>query len=104
MINKKYKVHFIYSYDKDNATIRYEKNRWLLLLKNHFTKDKIIADLFETCNYNTNDICYTYKEFEQLEKSDIIVILSNLCNENDKTVQLKIKYARKLKLNKYVFE
>lgn len=103
MLNKKYKIHFIYSYDKDNATVRYEKNRWLLWLKNYFTKKKIIAELYETCNYNSNDVYYTYKEFSQLDKSDVIVILDTLSDTNDKVVQLKIKYANKLKqLGKFV--
>lgn len=104
MIQQTYKVHFIYSYNKAPATIRFEKTDWLLFLKRHYACKNIMATFTETCNYNSNDIHYTYKEFDLLEESDIIVILSDLCDKYDKTVQLKIKYAQKLaQLGKQIF-
>lgn len=104
MTQQDYKVHFIYSYNKSPATIRFEKTDWLLFLKRHYAGKHIMASFTETCNYNTNDISYTYKEFDKLEESDIIIILQDLCDRDDKTVQLKIKYAQKLaQLGKQIF-
>lgn len=104
MIQKDFKVHFIYSYNKAPSTIRWEKNDWLLFLKRYYAGKHIMAKFIESQNYNCNDICYTYKEFDKLEQSDIIIILIDLCDRNDKTVQLKIKYAQKLaQLGKTVF-
>lgn len=105
MKQEEYKVHFIYTYNKSNSVIRWEKSDWLLFLKRHFAYQHTMAKLIETCNYNSNDVYYTYKEFAKLDKSDIIVILSDLCDKDDKVVQLKIKYANKLKqLGKLVFD
>ena len=104
MKQEEYKIHFIYSYNKSPATIRFEKTDWLLFLKRHYAGKHIMAKFIETCNYNSNDIYYTYKEFTKLDKSDIIVILSDLCDKDDKVVQLKIKYAQKLaQLGKQIF-
>lgn len=104
MKQENYKVHFIYSYNKSLATIRWEKNDWLLFLKRHYAEKHIMSNFIESQNYNCNDICYTYKEFDKLEESDIIIILIDLCDRNDKTVQLKIKYAQKLaQLGKQIF-
>ena len=104
MKEQEYKIHFIYSYNKSPSAIRWEKNDWILFLKRHYACKHIMAKFIETQNYNCNDICYTYKEFDKLEESDIIIILIDLCDRNDKTVQLKIKYAQKLaQLGKTVF-
>ena len=104
MTQQDFKIHFIYSYNKEPATIRFEKTDWLLFLKRHYAGKHIMASFIETQNYNCNDVCYTYKEFDKLEESDIIIILQDLCDRDDKTVQLKIKYAQKLaQLGKQIF-
>ena len=104
MKEQDYKIHFIYSYNKSPSAIRWEKNDWILFLKRHYAGKHIMAKFIESQNYNCNDISYTYKEFDKLEESDIIIILIDLCDRNDKTVQLKIKYAQKLaQLGKTVF-
>lgn len=96
MTQQDFKVHFIYSYNKTPSVVRFEKSDWFLYLKRHYAQQHILANLIETQNYNCNDICYTYKEFDKMESSDILIILSDLCDQYDKTVQLKIKYAQKL--------
>lgn len=104
MKQEEYKVHFIYSYNKAPATIRFEKTDWFLYLKRHYAQQHILANLIDTQNYNCNDICYTYKEFDKMENSDILIIIPDLCDRDDKTVQLKIKYAQKLaQLGKQIF-
>lgn len=104
MTHQDFKIHFIYSYNKAPSTIRFEKTDWLLFLKRHYADKHIMASFTETCNYNTNDISYTYKEFDKMENSDILIILPDLCDRDDKTVQLKIKYAQKLaQLGKQIF-